>query len=112
MRIFIQKLAYAKEVQIGREFDITDAVTIVTSDAKVFIPTDELVDRVAEIARLSKELDMTQKKLNQDMSKLNNSGFLSKAPENVVAEVKNNVQILTEKCALLQNSLESLRQKV
>lgn len=111
-RIFIQKLAYAKEVQIAREFEITDAITIVTSDATVFIPTDELVDRAAEIARLTKELEATQKKLNQDLSKLNNSGFLSKAPENVVVEVKNNVKVLTEKCALLQNSLETLRQKI
>lgn len=111
-RIFIQKLAYAKEVQIVREFEITDAITIVTSDATVFIPTDELVDRAAEIARLTKELEATQKKLNQDLSKLNNSGFLSKAPENVVVEVKNNVKVLTEKCALLQNSLETLRQKI
>lgn len=109
--LFIQKLAYAKEVKIGTHFDLNDAVTVVTSDAKVFIPTDELIDRDAEIARLKKELDSTQKKLNQDLLKLNNSGFLSKAPQNVVEEVKKNAQILSEKCTLLQNSLDNLQQK-
>ena len=109
--LFIQKLAYAKEVKIDTHFDLNDAVTVVTSDAKVFIPTDELIDRNAEIARLKKELDSTQKKLNQDLSKLNNSGFLSNAPQNVVEEVKKNAQILSEKCTLLQNSLDNLQQK-
>ena len=109
--MFIQKLAYAKEVKIDTHFDLNDAVTVVTSEAKVFIPTDELIDRNAEIARLKKELDSTQKKLNQDLSKLNNSGFLSKAPQNVVEEVKKTAQILSEKCTLLQNSLDNLQQK-
>lgn len=109
--LLIQKLAYAKEVKIGAYFDLDDAVTVVTSDAKVFIPTDELIDRNAEIARLKKELESTQKKLNQNLSKLNNSGFLSKAPQDVVEEVKKNAQILSEKCTLLQNSLNNLQQK-
>lgn len=109
--LFIQKLAYAKEVKIDTHFDLNDAVTVVTSDAKVFIPTDELIDRNAEIARLKKELESTQKKLNQNLSKLNNNGFLSKAPQNVVEEVKKNAQILSEKCTLLQNSLNNLQQK-
>ena len=105
--LFIQKLAYAKEVNIGAHFDLSDVVTVVTSDAKVFIPTDELIDRDAEISRLKKELESTQKKLNQNLSKLNNSGFLSKAPQNVIEEVKKNAKILSEKCTILQNSLDS-----
>ncbi len=104
--LFIQKLAYAKEVNIGAHFDLDDVVTVVTSDAKVLIPTDELIDKDAEIARLKKELESNQKKLNQDLSKLNNSGFLSKAPQNVVEEVKKNAQVLSEKCTLLQKSLD------
>lgn len=105
--LFIQKLAYAKEVHIGAHFDLSDAVTVVTSDAKVLIPTDELIDRDAEISRLKKELESTQKELNQNLSKLNNSGFLSKAPQNVIEEVKKNAKILSEKCTILQNSLDS-----
>lgn len=105
--LFIQKLAYAKEVNIGAHFDLSDVVTVVTSDAKVLIPTDELIDRDAEISRLKKELESTQKKLNQNLSKLNNSGFLSKAPQNVIEEVKKNAKILSEKCTILQNSLDS-----
>ena len=107
--LFIQKLAYAKEIKIAANFDIEDAITVVTADSKIFIPTDELIDKNSEITRLTKELEQNKKKLNQDLAKLNNDGFLSKAPQNVIEEVKNNVRILTEKCTLLQTSLDNLR---
>ena len=99
-------MAYAKEVKIAESFDIADSVTIVTANAKVFIPMDELVDRAAELARLNKELMLTQKKLEQNLSKLNNAGFLAKAPQNVVDEVRTETLMLTEKCELLKNSIE------
>lgn len=104
--IFLRRLAYAKEVKIAESFDIADSVTIVTANAKVFIPMDELVDRAAELARLNKELMLTQKKLEQNLSKLNNAGFLAKAPQNVVDEVRTETLMLTEKCELLKNSIE------
>ncbi len=104
---FIKRLAFAKEITIAPSFDISDAVTIVTAYAKVFIPMDELVDRAAEIARLKKELEVAQKKLDQNLSKLNNAGFLSKAPQQVIDEVRAEAQTLSEKCAMLKNSLEA-----
>ena len=109
--LFLKRLAYAKEVKIAQSFDITDAVTIVTAHAKVFIPMYELVDREAELARLNKELVTTQKKLDQNLAKLNNAGFLAKAPQNVVDEVRSEAQTLYEKCALLKNSIEEFARK-
>ncbi len=47
----LNKLAYATQITIGQAFDIEGAVTIVTNDAKVYIPMDELVDKKAELAR-------------------------------------------------------------
>ncbi len=41
----LNKLAYATQITIGQAFDIEGAVTIVTNDAKVYIPMDELVDK-------------------------------------------------------------------
>ena len=95
--LFIKKLAYAKEVAVGSEFSVNDAVTVVTSNAKVFMPMDELVDKEAEIARLTKELEETKKKLDQDLAKLNNEKFLAKAPQNVVNGVRESARILSEK---------------
>ena len=40
-----QRLAYATNLEAGTAFDIPGAVTIVTPDAQIFIPMEELVDR-------------------------------------------------------------------
>ncbi|MFR2561916.1 MAG: hypothetical protein ACLS8R_03855 [Anaeromassilibacillus sp.] len=45
---------------------------------------DELVDKKAELARLTKELESAQKQYATTQQKLSNEKFLSKAPENVV----------------------------
>jgi valyl-tRNA synthetase len=52
---FIQRLAYASQVEIGSSFDVPGAVQVLTQSARIFIPQDELVDMQAELARLEKE---------------------------------------------------------
>ena len=89
---FFKKLASASEVEIGEEFSIDGAVTVVTADAKLYIPLSELVDFEAERKRLTKELEQTQKMLRQDEAKLSNEGFLSKAPAAVVEKIRNQAQ--------------------
>lgn len=107
--LFLKKMAYAKEVEIKNNIEISEeVVTIVTADAKIFILMDELVDRQAELTRLKKELESTQKRFDQDLAKLKNETFLSKAPTEVVDGAKKNVQILREKLASLKNSIARL----
>lgn len=105
----LERLAYANRVEIGTDLNVTDAVTIVTPDAKVLIPTDELVDREAEKTRLSKELEAAQKQLTTALAKLKNEKFITKAPENVVEGVRQNAAKLKDHIALIQSSLESLK---
>ena len=105
----LERLAYASHVEIGEGFDLPDAVTIVTPDAKLLIPTDELVDRGAERARLSKELESAEKQLATAEAKLKNEKFLSKAPESVVEGVKQNAAKLVEHIALIRSSLGALK---
>ncbi len=105
---FICKLASASEVEIGESFEIEGAVTVVTTDSKIYIPMDELVDKAAETARLKKELAATEKLLAQSEGKLNNQGFISKAPEKVVETVKQQAAREREKIAQLKAALEAL----
>lgn len=106
---FIVKLASASEVEIGSEFEIDGAVTIVTSDSKIYIPMEELVDKEAELARLNKELAATQKLLAQSEGKLNNPGFISKAPEKVVETVRGQAAKEREKIALIEAAIAALK---
>ena len=105
---FFRKLASASEVEVGSEFEIDGAVTVVTDAAKLYIPMNELVDREAELKRLSKELETTKKMLAQDEGKLKNEGFLSKAPAHVVDKIRTQAEREKEKIALIEAAIKSL----
>ena len=105
----ICRLAYANEIEVGQEYQIEGAVTIVTSDAKVYIPMEELVDKQAEIARLNKELESVQKQYDTAQAKLTNEKFIGKAPANVVEGVRQNAAKLKDRIALIRSSLETLQ---
>ena len=81
---FFKKLAGASEVTLVDDYDIEGAVSVVTTDAAIYIPMSELVDFEAERKRLEKELKATEEKLAQIEAKLSNEGFLAKAPEHVI----------------------------
>ena len=105
---FIERLASASEVTVGERFDLAGAVSIVTADATIKIPMDELVDKQAERARLTKEKEAVQKQLDGALARLSNESFLSKAPANVVETARENAARLKEKLALLEQSLAAL----
>ncbi|MBD9121411.1 MAG: valine--tRNA ligase [Ruminococcaceae bacterium] len=106
---FFKKLASASEVKISDSFDIDGAVTVVTSDAKIYIPMEELVDKEAELKRLNKELKQVEKMLAQDEGKLNNPGFMSKAPEKVIEKIKGQAEKEREKIALIHAAMDALK---
>ncbi|MEE0913095.1 MAG: valine--tRNA ligase [Ruminococcus sp.] len=106
---FIQKLASASEVEVADSFEIEGAVTIVTADAKIYIPMDELVDKEAELARLNKELEQVKKRLAQSEGKLNNQGFVAKAPEAVIEKVKGQAAKEREQIALIEAAINALK---
>lgn len=106
---FIKRLAYASDVEIADAFgDLGNTVTIVTNDAKIYIPLGDLVDFEAEAKRLQKELAAAEEKLAFINKKLDNSGFVNKAPEKVVQQNRDEAAKLTEKIANLRSSLENL----
>ena len=106
--VFMQRLASASEVKVGAAFDVPGAVSIVTADATIKIPMDELVDKDAERARLTKEMDNVRKQLEGVQARLNNKAFTDKAPANVVDAARENAARLQEKLTLLEQSLQAL----
>ena len=105
----LERLAFASGVEIGAQFNVPGAVTIVTPGAKVFIPMDELVDKDAEQKRLTKELESAQKQYDTAQAKLKNEKFISKAPADVVEGVTQNAAKLAEHIALIRSGIESLK---
>ena len=106
---FFTRLASASEVEIDDNFDLQGAVRVVTDVANIFIPMNELVDVSAELARLEKDL----KKANEDKvffeKKLSNPGFVAKAPPAVLNEQKEKLKKALDKIALINKSIEDLK---
>jgi valyl-tRNA synthetase len=108
-KVFFEKLASASGVEVAEKFDMPDAVTVVTDSARVFIPMDELIDKDKEIARLNKEKASVQKDIDFLSGKLNNQGFLAKAPEKLIEAEKAKLVKAQEKMAKILQSIESFK---
>ena len=68
--------------------DFTPSASVEIGSMKVELDLSGTVDVVAERARLEKDLLTAQKDMKTAEVKLSNEGFMAKAPENVVAEIK------------------------
>lgn len=63
-----------------------NAMAAVVTGIEVYLPLAGLIDVEKETQRLSKELASMEKDLQRAGGKLNNAGFLAKAPEDVIAK--------------------------
>jgi len=108
---FFTRLASASDVQVEEKYDheIEGAVSVITEAARIYIPLNELVDFEAEKARLNKELEAVKKDLEFVENKLNNPGFMAKAPEKVVAAQRESQEKYKAKIQMLQESLSKLQ---
>ena len=104
----ICKLAYAKNIEIADNFELSKSVSAVNDFVKIYIPVDELVDVKAEISRLNKELEVTEKQFSQAMARLNNENFVSKAPQKVIEGARESAEKLKNKISKLKESIEEL----
>ena len=105
----IARLAYCSGVEVSSHVDqAQSSVTVVTAACRGYLPMDDLVDKKAETARLSKELEGAKKQLATAEAKLQNEKFISKAPQSVVDGVKDNAEKLREKVRMIQESLAAL----
>ena len=107
---YICKLAYSSgvSVQDAAPEKTEGMVSVVTDNARMFMPMAELVDLEKEKARIDKELANAEKLLAGQIAKLSNQNFVTRAPEavvNVEREKKAKLEALIEN---LKISLENL----
>ena len=102
---FIEKLAFASEVEIAEKFDLPNATQVITNSARVYIPTEELVDFEKELERLNRELKACQKDYDMLNGKLSNENFVSRAPAAVVEAER-------EKLAKSLERLEKVKESI
>ncbi len=84
-------------------------VQVVTNAARAFIPMMELIDREKELARLNKEKASCEKEIASCEAKLNNEGFVGKAPEQVVQKIRDSYAAAKAKLTKIEESLAALQ---
>ncbi len=109
-RVFFEKLAGAGEFTVTETAPDTEGmVTVVTDSARIFMPMGELVDKEKELARLEKEKKAAQKDIDFLSGKLNNQGFLSKAPAQQIENERAKLAKAEDKMKKILESIEALK---
>jgi valyl-tRNA synthetase len=87
---------------------VPESVMALVGTTQVLVPLGSLIDKPAELARLAKEIDKTQKDFAKEQAKLANADFLARAPKSVVDEVHRRVADFQQRI----DSLAAQREKV
>ena len=86
----LESLAIAEDIPEG-------SAQIVLGEATICLPLKGIIDFDAEKARLSKDIEKTEKEIASISSRLANPGFLAKAPASVVEETKASLAALKDR---------------
>lgn len=106
----ILKLAGAKEIKFVQSAEEVgaNAVTKVLAIGTVYIPMGELVDIEKEKVRLQGELERVTGEIRRADGKLNNQGFVAKAPKKLVDEERAKLNKFIEMREKIIHQLKSL----
>jgi valyl-tRNA synthetase len=101
-RTFLMTLARLDTIEHIHDGEAPESATALVGDMKVLIPMSGLIDKDAELARLSREIDKLIKIVKGGEAKLANPSYVEKAPSHVVAKEQ-------QKIAELRASLDQLQ---
>lgn len=85
------------------------AITAVVQGIEIYLPLKGLVDIEKEILRLEKEVEKTNQEIERIVKKLNNAGFIGKAPAEVIEKEKEKLAQYEDSRAALKGRLESYK---
>lgn len=86
---YIVRFCNPERLEISEQLATPDkAMSAVVTGAELFLPLAGLIDLDQEIKRLEKELATLHKEVERIENKLNNPGFMAKAPAKVIDEEK------------------------
>lgn len=105
---FLERLASASNVEVGKEFHLLGAVQVITDSAKIYIPMEELIDKEKELARLNKEKASCERDIEFIRKKLDNPGFVAKAPAQLVETERGRLATAQERLAKIEESIAAL----
>ncbi|MFD2169002.1 valine--tRNA ligase [Tumebacillus lipolyticus] len=107
---YIRRFCNPDQLTIGTDIAAPDkAVSNVVTGAELFMPLAGLIDLDAEIARLKKEEKKLDGEVERIEKKLNNQGFVAKAPADVIETEKAKLADYAEKREKVRARINELR---
>ncbi len=109
-RIYLEKIARLESIHwLSHEETAPESAMALVGEMKILIPLAGLIDKEAELARLEKEIQKINKELPRIVGKLNNPGFVDKAPAAVLEAEKNKLAALESSLANLQQQFDKIK---
>jgi len=106
---FLSALAKLESINVLAESEEAPlSATAVVGELSVLIPMAGLIDKDAEIARLTKSIDKLNKDADRTRGKLNNEKFVGKAPEAVINKEKAKLLEAESALAKLQEQISQI----
>lgn len=103
----LKRLARLDTITVQDDFP-EGAIQSIVEEAVFALPLNEVIDFTAESDRLKKEITKVEKEISKISGKLNNKGFLEKAPNEVIEENKSRLQDEQSKLEKLATALNRL----
>ena len=106
-------LAYAKSITVTNDESLKnkDQVTIVLDKAEILLPLKDLIDFDKELQRLEKELKDAQSEMKRAQGKLNNKGFVEKAPQKLVDEEKAKIEKYSQIIKKIEENIGQIKNR-
>ena len=106
---FLRKLAKLERIDwLAEGSEAPVSATALVGQLELLVPMADLIDRDDELARLARETGKLEKEQARLQGKLNNSAFIDKAPEAVVAREREKLQALEETLTRLRKQAEHI----
>ena len=86
------------------------SATAVVNSASIFVLLEGIIDFAKESKRLEKEIQKLAADLTTVAKKLQNEGFLSKAPSDIIEKVRKKQSVLLEKQQKIQTNLDRIKE--
>jgi valyl-tRNA synthetase len=107
-RHYVTALGRVESIEWLGDREGPESATALVGEMKLLIPMAGLIDKDAEQARLGKELERKRGELERTENKLNNAGFVDKAPAAVVDKEKARADELRSTIRQLEEQLAKI----
>ena len=108
-RPFIDRLARLDSITVlGAKDTAPASATALVQDMEILIPMAGLIDKEAELARIGRAMEKTEKDVNRTEGKLANEKFVSNAPDAVIEKERGKLEEAQKQLAKLREQFETI----